>query len=443
LARYVFLDNAASTPPLLAVQKGVNEFLDWYSSIHRGSGFKSQLSTEAYEKSKHLLVEFLGGDSEERVVIYGKNTTEAVNKLANRYPFEEGQVLLTSQMEHHSNDLPWRSKVKIERFGFAPDGRVDLDELENRLTKKNVALLAVTGASNVTGTINPIWDMARLAHRYGAEIVVDAAQLAPHRQLNIGIRGEEDAIDYVVLSGHKMYAPFGTGALIGWKDVFEQGDPDVTGGGTVKIVTEEVVYWREPPEKEEAGSPNVVGAVALGFAVRALSGIGMDKVAAHEAGLTQRLLDGLAAIPGVEVYGMQSSDVDARVGVVPFNLRRHYHAKVAAILGYEFGIGIRSGCFCAHTYLKRLMNLDEEETRILIDKIRKNERVDLPGLARFSFGVYNDESDVDAALNAIDAIANDRYSGNYILDPVTGEYKPAGFDLDLKHMFSFEPPFHS
>ncbi len=438
-SKYINFDNAASTPPLTCVQESVSDFVNWYSSIHRGAGFKSQVASWAYEEARRLIVEFVGARPEERVAIFGKNTTDAVNKLAYRYPFKEGDVVLLSLMEHHSNDLPWRSHVQIEFVGLDVTGSVDLNDLEAKLKKHRgrVPLVAMTGASNVSGIINPIYQAAELAHQHGAEIFIDAAQLAPHRQIRMGTRGAADCLDYLALSAHKMYAPYGTGALIGWPDAFTEGAPDYTGGGTVKFVTHDEVLWRDPPDRDEAGSPNVVGVVALGCAVRKLQGIGMQRVAHHEAELTQKLLTGLKEMPRVRLYGTDSINPDFRLGVVPFNILKMPHPKVAAILGCEFGIGVRHGCFCAHPYVQDLLDCPDTESEQFYSKLLRGEPVELPGLVRLSFGVYNTAEEVDAALQAINIICDEKFRGDYVLSPEAGEYWPKGFNPDYSKYFSF------
>ncbi len=437
--RYVNFDNAASTPALEPVWQGVKKFMQWYSSIHRGAGFKSQLSTWAYETSREILCDFLGADASERVVIFGRHTTDAINKLANRYPFQEGDVLVTTIMEHHANDLPWRGKAEIVRIKSDEKSPIDPQALEEALKGQNgrCKLVAITGASNVTGLINPIYDLARVAHRYGAEIMVDAAQLAPHRQIHMGRRGDEAAIDYLVMSGHKMYAPFGAGAIVGWPDIFQQGAPDYVGGGAVKFVAEDEVLWKDPPDKEEAGSPNVVGVVAMALAANTLMRIGMDTVADHEARLASRLLDGLKKIPGIELVGPDFYDKDSRVGVIVFNVEGMHHSKTAAILSCEFGIAVRNGCFCAHPYLKYLLKYSEEEAHQLREKLRNNEDVELPGAVRASFGIYNTPDEVEYFLEAIEKVARGDYRGDYVKDPDHGDYWPRGFSIDFRDFFNF------
>jgi cysteine desulfurase/selenocysteine lyase len=269
--RYTNFDNAASTPPFKAVMEAVNSFMAYYSSVHRGTGFKSQLSTHVYEQARQVVLGFVGADENTHTVIFGKNTTEALNKLAHRFPFTtERNVVITTGMEHHSNDLPWRAAAEVVHIGMTDEGRPDLDAFDAALKKyaDRVALVTVTGGSNVTGYINPIHDLAGKAHAVGAQFCADCAQLAPHRKVEMLPLDDPRHLDYVSISAHKLYAPFGTGALIGRRDIFETGDPDMVGGGVVQIVTLEDEVWASPPDREEAGSPNHVGAIALAAAFR-------------------------------------------------------------------------------------------------------------------------------------------------------------------------------
>ncbi len=435
---YVNLDNAASTPALRPVLDTVNRFMDWYSSVHRGTGFKSQVSTEAYDQAHRIVCDFVCADPETHTVILGKNSTEALNKLARRLPLEAGDVVLTTLMEHHSNDLPWRARMHIEHIEVDARGALDEGHLDHLLVEfaGRVRLVAVTGASNVSGAINPIRRLAEKAHAAGAEILVDAAQLAPHRRVDMGSPDDPGRLDYVVLSAHKMYAPFGTGALIGRRETFLQGDPDMVGGGTVDIVTLDDVLWTGLPDKEEAGSPNVVGAVALAQAMRCLDQIGMEALAAHEAQLTARLLRKLNRTPGVRVYGDTDPGRAAdRVGVIPFNVEGMSHYLIAAILSIEGGIGVRHGCFCAHPYLLRLMNVPPEDARAYQEEIRQGIKMNLPGLVRVSFGCYNTEDEVDWFAEMLERVARGEYRGEYSQDPASGAYTAAGYAPKIERYF--------
>jgi cysteine desulfurase/selenocysteine lyase len=313
---------------------------------------------------------------------------------------------------------------------------LDLDDLQRKLEQLagRAKLVAVTGASNVTGFVPPIYDIAELAHRHGAAILVDCAQLAPHRRVDVGPVDSPRHLDFVTLSAHKMYAPFGTGALIGSKEFFAHGAPTYRGGGTIEIVTLDEVYWADPPERDEAGSPNVVGAVALAASIRILSQVGMDAITAHETELTRHALRSLDGLPRVRVYGSNHcDDLDHRLGVISFEVEGVPHAKVAAILGFEGGIGVRNGCFCAHPYILRLLGVDGETYEAFRQRVLNHDRSHLPGLVRASFGCYNTVEEIDYLVEMLQRIVRADYKGDYVLHKTTGEYLPRNYDPATAH----------
>jgi cysteine desulfurase/selenocysteine lyase len=436
---YINLDNAASTPAMKAVQQTVDDFLVYYASVHRGTGFKSQLSTHAYEDARQIVMDFVGANPLDHTCIFGKNTTEAINKLSRRLPLGgKRNLVLTSGMEHHSNDLPWRAASRVIQVKITPDGRLNEDDFEAQLSRyaDQIALVTLTGASNVTGYLNPIHRLAEKVHSAGAMFMVDCAQLAPHRKIDMLPLDDPAHLDFISISAHKMYAPYGTGALIGRKDVFEQGDPDMTGGGTVEIVTLDSVVWTTPPERDEAGSPNVVGAVALAAAIRQLETVGMVEIARHEADLTRYALEKLTTINGIKVFG----DTDPlkameRLGVIPFQFERVNHFLAAAVLGYEFGIGVRSGCFCAHPYILHLLGLSRDEAAAVRQRMLERDKSEMPGLIRASFGLYNTRQEVDVLVDALQHISNRDYKGKYLQDKATGEYTPVAWQTNFDEYF--------
>jgi selenocysteine lyase/cysteine desulfurase len=442
LAPYINLDNAASTPPFREVLDAIERFLPYYSSVHRGTGFKSRLTTAAYDEAHDIIARFVGADPHTNTVIFGKNTTEAINRLAFRYPLTSQSVVLSTVMEHHSNDLPWRGRAQVVRAGVTPDGRLDEDDVDRLLETygERIALLTVSGASNVTGFIQPIHRLARKAHAVGARILVDAAQLAAHRRIDVRPDADPEHLDYVVLSAHKIYAPFGTGALIGCRDTFLQGAPEHQGGGTVDIVTPTDVQWAGLPDREEAGSPNVVGAVAMAVAARTLMNAGMEGVTRHETTLTAHALERLQSLPGATIYGGAASRGDDRVGVIAFNIGSLPHALVAAILGYEAGIGVRSGCFCAQSYVAHLLGLTEPEQVQWRHERLAGDRSRRPGMVRMSLGAYNTVEDVDALIEMLQRIGRNDYDGRYYSVPETGDYKPAGYEDAILSHFSLTAP---
>jgi selenocysteine lyase/cysteine desulfurase len=439
--QYVYLDNAASTPALRPVYNKVNEFMSWYSSVARGAGFKSQVATEAYDAAHHIVGCFVGANLTTNTVIFGKNATEALNKLAHRFPLEPDDVVLVSLMEHHSNDLPWRQQAQVCFIAVRDDGSLDEDDYDRLLNQHagRVKLVAITGAQNVTGYLNPIHRMAEKAHAAGARIAVDAAQLAPHRAIDMRPDDDPGHLDFVAIAAHKMYAPYGAGALIGPRSVFEEGAPDQVGGGTVSLVTEDEVFWADAPARDEAGSPNVVGAVALAQAILSLQQMGMDAVARHEAELTAHALRRLREIDGVELLGPADPDQAAeRLGTIPFGVRGLNHYKVAAVLSYEGGIGVRNGYFCAHPYILRLMGISKEEAVRHHQELVDGTRVGRPGLVRASFGCYNTIDEVDHFIEVLARIAAGDIEGEYDRDP-SGAYLPRGLQLDLDRYFVLQP----
>jgi cysteine desulfurase/selenocysteine lyase len=440
LGRYINFDNAASTPPFNAVQAAVREFMGWYSSVHRGSGFKSQLATRAYEQARQIILRFVGGRPEEHVCILGKNTTDALNKVAHRLPLRPGRdVVLVSLMEHHSNDLPYRARGKVVHVGVGPRGELDEADFDRQLKAygDRVGLVAVTGASNVTGTITPARQLAEKAHAAGAHILVDCAQLAPHRAIDMGALDDPEHFDYVVFAGHKLYAPYGTGVLVGRRDTFEHGEPDQHGGGTVSFVSAEDSELAAPPDREEAGSPNVAGAVALAAAVRQLQAVGMQAVAAHEAELTRAALEAMNGIPGVEVLGdPDPARAGERLGVIPFQVKGAPHILTAAVLSYEHGIGVRNGLFCAHPFIMHLLGMSAAEVEGVRAQVRARDRRHMPGLVRASFGLYNTLDEVAAFAAALGEVARGRWAGRYRQDRASGDWVPEGWEPRFERFFS-------
>lgn len=424
------LDNAATTPPLRQVQATVERFLGVYSSVHRGAGLKSQAASAAYEEARAVVGRFVGARASQHQAIFTRNTTEALNLLARRIDLHPGQVIISSELEHHSNDLPWRAVAPVVHIQATADGALDLDHYAGLLRRYagKVRLVAVTGGSNVTGHTPPLGELAALAHAHGAEIAVDAAQLAPHRPIDIGDLGDPAHLDYLALSGHKLYAPYGAGALVGRADTFARGAPMLAGGGSVRSVGGGAVEWADGPGREEAGTPNAVGAVALAAACLALEQIGLEAIAAHEAELTAHALDELARVPGLWLYGdPDPATADGRLGVIPFCLDGYDPHLVAAMLSYEYGIAVRSGSFCAQPYVRRL--LKSERTGCEPGQV---------GLVRASFGLYTTLKDVGRLVGGLRAIAAGDYDGLYERDPAGGGFRPAGWEGGAAELFSLQ-----
>ena len=382
--RYVNLDGAASAPALQAVADRVAEVLPYYASVHRGAGYLSQISTSLYEASRGEILRFVGARPDD-VAIITRNTTDSANLLASLTP---GRVLALD-LEHHANLLPWqRQEHGATVLSGAPTAALTLAQLEAELARGSYALLAISGASNVTGEALPIPEVVEIAHRHDTRVFVDGAQLLPHRRLSL----EQTGVDYIALSGHKLYAPFGAGALIGRRDWLDAGQPHLAGGGAVDQVTLDGVAWATSPARHEAGSPNVIGAAALAAACEVLGAIPADALQRHESDLRSHLVAGLQTIPGVDIVTMWPDSVDP-TGVVTFSVGQADPGFVAAYLSAEHGIGVRDGRFCAHPLLSRL-GLDD-------------------GALRASIGVGTSVEDIDRLIGALDSFVADGPQGRY------------------------------
>lgn len=354
LVTYANLDYAASAPCLAPVNDAVAAALPAYSSVHRGAGYASQLTTARYEQARHTVRAFAGarpGDA----VVFTRNTTDAVNLLARCLP--QGTTVVVFETEHHASLLPFPNAVRLAPPAFPGEAVRAADETLAGIDGPK--LLVVTAASNVTGELWPIAALAHIAHRHGARIYVDAAQLVPHRRLNLTALD----LDYVAFSGHKLYAPFGAGALIGRSDWLAEAEPYLRGGGASKAVTSDAglalpldAEWSADPEqRHEAGTPNVLGAIALAAACDALSATGWTALVKEEERLITLLRDGIAAIEGVHELSLWGP-AQPRVGIVSFVVYGWTAREVAEALSAEFGIGVRDGRFCAHPFVRHLLD---------------------------------------------------------------------------------------
>ncbi|EGD54448.1 aminotransferase class V-fold PLP-dependent enzyme [Gordonia neofelifaecis] len=369
---YANFDYAASAPALASVAGRLSEALAEYASVHRGAGHLSQVTTARYEQARETVRRFVGGRSDDTVV-FTRNTTDSINLAAHITP---GDVVVLD-IEHHANLLPWTRTGRARVVPSAVTVDETVERIEAELASAPAALLAITGASNVTGEVLPIGRLAAAAHRHGARILVDAAQLVPHRAVSIASWG----IDYLAFSGHKLYAPFGAGVLIGRSDWLDAAEPYLAGGGaTADVDLDGVVAWHSGPARHEAGSPNTLGVVALAAAARELQEIGFEEIGYHEHRLQRRLDDGLARLPGVHTLRIFDDATD-RVGIAAFAVENHTARSVAEYLSVTHGVGVRDGKFCAHPLLRKLGYPD--------------------GAVRVSFGLGTSSDDVDRLLSAL------------------------------------------
>ncbi|HEY5836369.1 aminotransferase class V-fold PLP-dependent enzyme [Streptomyces sp.] len=353
---YAALDYAASAPALQRVWDDVAAYAPYYGSVHRGAGYLSQLSTDLFEQSRAAVADFLGCRPDDQV-IFTRSTTDSLNLLAAALP--AGTRVFVFETEHHASLLPWQradgAEVTCLSAPRTPEQAVAALDVALHGAPKGPKLVCVTGASNVTGEVWPVRELAAAAHRHGARIVLDAAQLAPHHPVDVAALD----VDWVAFSGHKLYAPFGSGVLAGRADWLREAEPYLAGGGATRTVTRAGdggldVEWHTTAARHEAGSPNVIGAYAVASACRALTEAGFDRLVAREQALLTRLRDGLADIPEVRLLSLFSGDAP-RVGVLSFTVAGWNSSHFAAALSAEYGIGVRDGLFCAHPLLRTLL----------------------------------------------------------------------------------------
>ena len=390
----VYLDNAATSQKPESVIRAMDDYYRNYNAnIHRGVHTLAEEATEAYERARRKVARFVNAYSPSETV-FVRNTTEAINLVAltwGRANVGPGDVLVLSVMEHHSNLVPWQllaqaTGAQLEFIGLDPEGRLILDDLDRILdlygpargaSGGSVKLVAVSGMSNVLGTINPVAEIAARTHEAGALLLVDGAQSVPHIPVDVRTLG----VDFLAFSGHKMLGPTGIGALWARKEILRSMPPFLGGGDMIKSVHLRESEWNDVPHKFEAGTPNMAQAIGFGAAVDYLTGMGMEAVQVHEQAMAAYALERLMLVPNLQVYG---PGADERGGVVTFNLIRdgelliHPH-DLASILDRE-GIAIRAGHHCAQPLM---------------------EHYGVPATARASFYVYNTEEEIDKLVAAL------------------------------------------
>ena len=397
-------DNAATTPPFKRVMKMILETSEYYGSIARGDGKKSQYCSDLYENSRKYILEYFNAPEEIYTAIFVGNTTDGLNKLSNILIEDKNDIVITTRMEHHSNDLPWRNKCNLKHVEVDKDGRVIVEEIEMLLDKyqERVKYVTVTGASNVTGYVNDIRRIARAAHKYGAKIIVDGAQLIPHKKISMIQEDINENIDFLVFSGHKIYAPFGSGVIIGLREVFNERKPDSIGGGTVQIVLDDRELWLNTPEKNEAGTPNLFGAIGIAEALKEMDKIGFQTIESNEKELLSYLIKELKEFKKVILYG-DNENINDRLGILVFNIDGMTYEEVGEALSNIRGIGVREGGFCAHPYTRRILGIADSDLQ------RYMSEVGIPGLVRVSLGAYNSKKEANIFLDTMEYICR-RYA---------------------------------
>lgn len=385
LAMPIGFDNGATTPSFKSSYRVLSKGLESYGAVARGTGQKSEITTQNYEDTRKIILNFLGiGNDSKYTAVFGKTTTECINLLANILIKDKNDKILTTRMEHHANDLPWRYSATVEYIEVDKMGRISIDSIENKLRENcgEIKYVTVTGASNVTGYINPIHEIAKICHKYNAKIIVDAAQLIAHKEINMKGKGSGEEIDFLVFSSHKAYAPYGIGVIVGLVDELSNVTPFLKGGACVKAVTDNDVIWDDPPALHEAGSPNSLGAIATGRALQQLKKIGFDNIYKHEMMLKEFIISEMKKIDKVILYG-DNNNIDDRLGIIVFNIDGEDYRTIGKRYADEMAIALRIGKFCAHPYVNRLMGVSDKTACYNAYNKPTN------GMIRLSLGLYN------------------------------------------------------
>lgn len=410
---YAALDYAASAPALQRVWDDVAAYAPYYGSVHRGAGYLSQLSTDLFEQSRATVAAFLGCRAEDQVV-FTRSTTDSLNLLAAVLP--AGTQVFVFETEHHASLLPWEARggvgVSYLTAPRTPEQAVAALDVALHGAPKGPKLVCVTGASNVTGELWPVRELAAAAHRHGARIVLDAAQLAPHHPVDIAALD----VDWVAFSGHKLYAPFGSGVLAGRADWLRDAEPYLAGGGASRKVARRAdggvdVEWHTTAARHEAGSPNVIGVYAIAAACKALNEAGFDRLVAREQDLLGRVRAGLAEVPEVRVLSLFGDDAP-RVGVLSFVVQGWNSSHFAAALSAEYGIGVRDGLFCAHPLVRTLLGSEPDDPgECGAPEAAPGERS--LNAIRVSFGAGTPDEHVERFVRAVRELVRDGARWNY------------------------------
>lgn len=377
----IYLDNAAtSQTPRIVVDAISNAYTNVKANVHRGVHTLSQEATDAMELGRETARSLINAPSTDEI-IFTRGTTEAINLVASSYGrlLEDGDEIILTVMEHHSNIVPWqllqsRKRIKIKVVPITPDGQLDLDVYRSLFTPRT-KLVSVCQASNVLGTVNPIAEMARIAHDHGAVICVDGAQGVPHTTVDV----QAMDCDFYAFSSHKMYGPTGIGILYGKRELLQRMPPYQGGGEMIGRVSFEGSTWAELPYKFEAGTPDYIGAAAFTKAVEFMRRVGIENIAAHEHALLQYATERMLQIPGLRIYGTAPH----KCGVISFLIGRAHHYDTGMLLD-KMGIAVRTGHHCAQPLMDAL---------------------GIDGTVRASFAVYNTTDEVDQFIAALQRIA--------------------------------------
>ena len=448
--RRVYLDSTASSLMLRPAANITADFMKHYSNTHSKLHHSAHISTAAYAWAHERILSFLGADPEIYTCFFtGAGTTSGINRMARvfRDVRPEKDTAIISIMEHHSNDLPHRKHMK-HVYHVPIDGLdenkmcISIPKLEEALQKGagKIAYVSITAVSNVTGIINPIHDIARLAHKHGALLMVDGAQSVAHLPTKMFYPDDPDAcIDALVFSGHKTYTPGSPGVVVARKDHLLAIEPEEVGGGMVERVLEDRYTVKETfPDREEAGTPNIPGAIALATTIEILDRIGMQTLMEEEDKVLEVAIRGMADIPEILIYGGSNLEVCPRAASISFNVRGMDHGLVAALLNDYFNIAVRNQCFCAHPYVKEMMSVDLEAEFGEIDFINMSpEFMRKAGMVRASFGLYSTMEDAELLISALKEIIQngETFEKEYVVN-AENDYVNTSYQVDNEAIFN-------
>lgn len=419
--KVILLNNAATTPPFESTLKAVNEYLQTYGALHRGAGPHANLTFQKADEAIKTLRKFLDV-TDDQALLFTSNTSSAINLFIRMLRLKENDVIIKSVIEHTSNNLPWsfNSDAKTVYVNAFDDGSLDYEDLEKKVLENaaNLKLIAITGASNLTGYIPNIERISKLAHKNNALLFIDAAQLAPHRPISM----KNQNIDALAFSAHKVYAPFGLGILALPKKILETKPVD-PGGGSIDMVSEKHVVWASPESRHQTGTWNVTGIIAAAASCKIIMDTGWDKIIEHEKELVHYAAEQLQTVPDITLYvPAEKYLTEDRIGTFTFNLKGYHHALLSAILENEYGIETRAGTICNHRLVRRWFNIDDIKQKEIEEKIEGGDKLASYGIVRASLAIHNTKEDIDALISALKSIAANKHTLKYKPVPIEEIY---------------------
>lgn len=420
-SRVILLNNAATTPPFESTLKTVNDYLQTYGALHRGAGPHANITYQKAEEAIKTLREFLGVN-DDHALLFTSNTSAAINLFIRLLRLKKDDVIITSIIEHTSNNLPWKynsdaTTVYVNAFN---DGSLDYEDLEKKVAENsnNLKLIAITGASNLTGYVPDIERISKLAHKHNALLFIDAAQLAPHRPIDMTKQG----IDALAFSAHKVYAPFGLGVLALPKKILETYPVD-PGGGSIDMISETDIVWAPPATRHQTGTWNVTGIIATAASCKAIMDTDWDKIIDHEKELVRYAARELQTVPDITLYvSAEKYLTEDRIGTFTFNLKGYHHALLSAILENEYGIETRAGTICNHRLVRRWFDIDDATQKEIEKKISGGNRLASYGIVRASLAIHNTKEDIDALVSALKSIVANKPALKYKPVPIEEIY---------------------